>query len=106
MSGAIALRAAALWFRGDPFEMPPEEALGHDSDAVLAIRNGRIAAFGPAAALLPELGPEVEVRSFPGATMVPGFIDCHVHFAQLGAPCTAAGQRAGPVGRPCGPAWP
>jgi guanine deaminase len=84
MSGAIALRAAALWFRGDPFEVPPEEALGHDSDALLVMRDGRIAAFGPAAALLPDLGPEVEVRSFPGATMVPGFIDCHVHFAQLG----------------------
>jgi guanine deaminase len=26
----------------------------------------------------------VTVRRFPGATLVPGFIDCHVHFAQLG----------------------
>ena len=84
MSGAIALRAAALWFRGDPFELPPDEALGHDGDALLVMRDGRIAQFGPAAALMPGLGSGVEVQSFPGATMLPGFIDCHVHFAQLG----------------------
>lgn len=84
MSSATALRAAALWFRGDPFELPPDQALGHDSDALLVMRDGRIEAFGPAAALLPGLDPAVTVRRFPGATLVPGFIDCHVHFAQLG----------------------
>ena len=84
MSGATALRAAALWFRGDPFELPPDQALGHDSDALLVMRDGRIEAFGPAAALLPGLDPAVRVQCFPGATLLPGFIDCHVHFAQLG----------------------
>ncbi len=84
MSAATALRAAALWFRGDPFELPPDQALGHDGDALLVMRDGRIEAFGPAAALLPGLDPAVTVRRFPGATLLPGFIDCHVHFAQLG----------------------
>lgn len=84
MSAATALRAAALWFRGDPFELPPEQALGHDSDALLVMRDGRIEAFGPAAALLPALDPGVAVHHYPGATLLPGFVDCHVHFAQLG----------------------
>jgi hypothetical protein len=68
----------------DPFVVPPAEAVVHHTDALLLIREGRIAGFGPADRLLRELPPGTPVDRFPGGLMVPGFIDCHVHFAQLG----------------------
>lgn len=80
----VALRGAALSFRADPFAEPSGEAMVHDSDAIVLMEGERIAAFGPAAAIAPRLPPNVPVHHFPTGTMVPGFIDCHVHFAQLG----------------------
>lgn len=85
MSGAfVALRGAALSFRADPFAEPAEEALVHEGDAILLMEGHRIAAFGPAAAIAPRLPRDLPVHHFRGGTLVPGFIDCHVHFAQLG----------------------
>jgi len=84
VSGLLALRGAGLGFVADPFVVPPAEAVVHHTDALLLIREGRIAGFGPADRLLRELPPGTPVDRFPGGLMVPGFIDCHVHFAQLG----------------------
>ena len=44
-------------------------------DASVVIRDGRIADVGPSSTITSE-GPEVEVA---GATLIPGFIDAHVH---------------------------
>lgn len=79
-----ALRGPALSFRGDPFVDPPSEALVHDADAILLMEEGRIAAFGPAEALIRRLPPGVPMETFTRGMMMPGFIDSHVHFAQLG----------------------
>lgn len=54
----------------------------HD-DGLLLVENGRIVELGDAAQLLPQLGDSVAVSEFPGQIIVPGFIDCHVHFPQL-----------------------
>jgi imidazolonepropionase-like amidohydrolase len=46
-------------------------------DAVVVVENGRIVEVGPAASLrVPEGAP---VRSLPSATLLPGFVDAHVH---------------------------
>ena len=39
MNRALALRGPALWFKADPFTVPPEDALGYDSDAMLVQRT-------------------------------------------------------------------
>ena len=44
-------------------------------DASVVIREGRIADAGPSSTITAE-GPEIEVA---GATLIPGFIDAHVH---------------------------
>jgi guanine deaminase len=82
-AGLSALRGAAISFVGDPFLVPTAEALRHETDALVVIRDGRIAAFGPAADLLPTLPPGVPVTRYDNALLLPGFIDAHVHFAQL-----------------------
>jgi len=79
----IAIRGAALTFTGDPFAMPPGEALRHVADALVVIRGGTIVAFGEAAVLLPTLPPGAPVTRYADAIIVPGFVDAHVHYPQL-----------------------
>ena len=84
MSGPItAIRGAAVAWRGDPYVVPPAEALRFERDAVIAWRDGRIEAFGAAAEILPRLPPATPVTHFERALIVPGFVDCHVHYPQL-----------------------
>ncbi len=52
--------------------------LGSDADA-LAIAGGRIAAVGRAAEVRVLAGPATRVVELAGQTVVPGFIDAHVH---------------------------
>ncbi len=80
---AIALRAAAISFVDDPFAVPGEAALRYESDALVVIRDGRIAAFGAASELLDDLDPGIPVTRYENALMMPGFIDAHVHYPQL-----------------------
>ena len=83
-SATIAWRAPALSFHADPFLVPPAEAVTYESDALLVVRAGRIEAFGPAATVAATLPPDVEVERFPRGLLLPGFVDCHVHYPQLG----------------------
>lgn len=79
---SFALRGPAAFLRDDPFVVAPEQALGWESDARLVVRHGRIEAFGPAGHTpLPAGVPETLLGHH---LMVPGFIDCHVHYPQLG----------------------
>lgn len=77
------LRGAAVSFRDNPFRVPPAEAVQFESDAALVIRSGRIADFGPAQDVFRRNADVVLVDSFPTGLLVPGFIDCHVHYPQL-----------------------
>ena len=55
----------------------------HERDAVVAFADGRITHFGPAAAVLPELPPGTHIEEYgPDSLVLPGFIDCHVHYPQ------------------------
>jgi len=81
-SNSHALRGAALTFVADPFEAGAA-ALRHESDAVIAMANGRITAFGAASQVLPTLAPDLPVRALGADRLIlPGFIDCHVHYPQ------------------------
>ena len=84
-AATIALRGPLLTFRGDPFLSGLESTLDYDSDAIVAMRGGRITYAGPAAAVARTLPASVQVeRNGTGTLMLAGFIDCHVHYAQAG----------------------
>ncbi len=85
MPETLALRSSALTFADNPFLAPGESAVRYESDALLVMRGGRIVALGPAAALLPGLPPDVPVTRYERCVLLPGFIDAHVHYAQLPA---------------------
>ena len=58
-------------------------------DAALLIDGGRVAYAGPAAGL-PDGADRIEVLDFPGATLLPGLVDAHVHLVASGGPDLAA----------------
>lgn len=79
-----AFRATIVHCRADPGEGSPGDAVEHLPDGLLVVEDGRVSALGPADDLLPTLGPAVEVTDYTGRLLTPGFIDCHVHYPQLG----------------------
>lgn len=50
----------------------------------LAVEGGRIAALGGRAELEPLVGPKTRILDLAGKTVLPGFIDTHVHLLQTG----------------------
>jgi imidazolonepropionase-like amidohydrolase len=58
-------------------------------DAALLLSDGRIAYAGPAAGL-PEGTADLPTQDFPGATLLPGLVDAHVHLVASGGPDLAA----------------
>ena len=64
-------------FGSDTFE------LEHFDDGLLIVEDGVVVEAGDAANLLAQLGDAVSVKDYSGKIIVPGFIDCHVHYPQL-----------------------
>jgi guanine deaminase len=70
-----------LTFRGDPFASP--DAVAYEADAVVAMAGGRITDAGPADAVLARLPSGTPVTRYERALLSAGFVDTHVHYAQL-----------------------
>ena len=78
-----AFRASVLHCLADPGEASDSAALQFFDDGLLIIENGLVVEAGDAATLLPQIKNNIAITEFPGKIIVPGFIDCHVHFPQL-----------------------
>jgi len=76
----VVLRAPRLL---DGTGAPPVDA------AALLLEAGRIAYAGPAAGL-PDGAARARALDFPGATLLPGLVDAHVHLVASGGPDLAA----------------
>lgn len=83
MSAPFAIRGQTLAFTADPFAVAPEAAIAFDSDGVVIVENGRIAATGPAHEVLPR-HPGIKLDAFPGQIVMAGFVDAHIHYPQTG----------------------
>jgi guanine deaminase len=81
-SASGAIRGPALTFTGDVFS--DAAAMHFESDALIAFRGGRITHFGAAATVRALLPPDTHIEEYGrGHLILPGFIDCHVHYPQL-----------------------
>src|SRR5262245_39974765 len=74
---------------GKPVEMIVEDAefvtMAPASRAEsMLVRDGRITAVGPAAAVRAAAGPGAAVVRLDGATVIPGLIDAHCHVMNVG----------------------
>jgi guanine deaminase len=67
----------------DPGEHDDPGASEFFEDGLLLVDDGRIAGIGDAKTLLEDLAAEIPVEDFTGKLIMPGLIDCHVHYPQL-----------------------
>ena len=75
-------RGRILSFVADPGEGTNADSYRYFPDGALLIDNGRIAAVGPADAVLATLPADIPLVAHGGNLLLPGFIDNHIHYAQ------------------------
>lgn len=78
-----AFRSSILHCLSDPGEGSLQSAYEYFEDGLLIVEDGIVAEAGHAENLLAGLGEDVLLTALPDKLIVPGFIDCHVHFPQL-----------------------
>ena len=81
-NGTLAIRGQLLSYRADPFQNPIDDCVMYEADGLVIIEDGRIAAVGPASEILSKVPDGIEVAAYDNALILPGFIDCHVHYPQ------------------------
>ena len=75
-------RAEILHFLDDPAIADEKESYQYWPDGVLVVKNGYVETVGSAQELLPNLPAEIEVVHYKDSLIIPGFVDCHVHYPQ------------------------
>ncbi|MGV5393835.1 guanine deaminase [Pseudomonas aeruginosa] len=78
-----AHRGRILHFLGDPAKLG-DKAWEYFEDGLLWIEHGHVRALDHAAYLLPQLPADLPLEEHPQRLLLPGFVDCHVHYPQLG----------------------
>lgn len=78
-----AFRASILHCLSDPGEVSDPSAYEYFDDGLMIVKDGVVEEAGPAELLLRGLSEDVLLTELPGKLIVPGFVDCHVHFPQL-----------------------
>ena len=82
-SGTTAIRGPAQTYTGDPFLEGLDATMRYESDAIIAMQDGKITHFGPAREVRDALPPGTTVQILGKDTLtMAGFIDCHVHYPQ------------------------
>jgi guanine deaminase len=78
-----AVRGPALTWTGDPFREGLEGTQVYEPDAIVAMADGVVTHFGPARRVRRTLPPDTSIDVYgPGHLILPGFVDCHVHYPQ------------------------
>lgn len=77
-----AIRASVFHCISDPGESDEASASEYFSDGMLVIDDGYVVELGTASTLSTQLG-DTPVEDLSGKLIIPGLIDCHVHFPQL-----------------------
>ena len=76
-------RGSILHCLGDPGEAADPDAWEYFDDGLLVVSDGFVQAAGDASTLSKTLPGDTAVTDYRGKLIVPGFIDCHVHYPQL-----------------------
>lgn len=86
MATTTAFRASILHCLADPggaTDHNKTSAVEYIDDGLLIVEKGRIQEIGEANALLPGLSGNAEIVDHRDKLIIPGMIDCHVHFPQI-----------------------
>ena len=78
-----AFRASLFHFRNNAKSgiLPPCEYI---EDGLLLVENGRIREIGTFREIGKNLNPGIRLTDYSGRIIMPGFVDCHVHYVQTG----------------------
>ena len=76
------IRGPVLTLTDNPFVQPVDECVSYVEDAAIVMAEGVITDYGPAAEVLSTLEAPVQVDHYRDSLIIPGFIDCHVHYPQ------------------------
>ena len=79
----LALRGAIYSLVNDPFLQAEADCVAYESDGLILLQDGAISAIGSFAELRDKLPAEIELRRYPNSILMPGFIDAHIHYAQV-----------------------
>ena len=82
------VRGEILSFIKDPFLYEERECVEHYEDGLIVIKAGRIEAVGDYARLVKNY-PDIEIEEYKNSVIMPGFVDCHLHYVQspmIGSP--------------------
>ncbi|MCZ7563599.1 MAG: guanine deaminase [Burkholderiales bacterium] len=78
-----AFRGEVLHFLRDPGDAAePAGGFEYFADGVLVVRDGLVAEVGPALDVLARLPARTPVVDRSGKLLLPGFVDCHIHYPQ------------------------
>jgi guanine deaminase len=83
MTGRKAFRASILHCVADPGEHGELSAIEYFDDGILLTRDGLVEKAAHADSLLSTLSSDVEIVDARDMLIVPGLIDCHVHYPQI-----------------------
>lgn len=86
MLNVSAFRASILHCLGDPAGATEHEktsAVEYIEDGLLIVEKGLVQEIGEAETLLPGLSGTVQLVDYRDKLIIPGMIDCHVHFPQI-----------------------
>jgi guanine deaminase len=75
------LRGRVLRFLAEPAGIDDAASYAYDEDGAILVRDGRVAAVGPAAEVM-AAAPAAEVIDHRPHLLMPGFIDTHIHMPQ------------------------
>ncbi|MBT8084491.1 MAG: guanine deaminase [Woeseia sp.] len=75
-----AYRATILFCLREPHCVADLE---YFEDGILVVEDGVVVEVGPAADVLARLSADVPINDYRGRLLLPGLIDCHVHYPQI-----------------------
>lgn len=78
---SLYVRGQVLHFLSDPHQSP--NSYEYFADGLLVVQDGKISSVGDYKKLQPSLPQDAKLTYYPNGLIIPGFIDTHIHYAQL-----------------------
>lgn len=78
----VAHRGRIVHCLREPADVTDNTSVEYFADGLMVIENGHISTLAPAESLLPTLSSDVEITEHGDGLIIPGMIDCHVHYPQ------------------------
>jgi len=83
LPGFTGYRGPVLHFIGDPVTKEPEKNYEYLEDGLLVVSGGKVVACQDAVEAIKEFGNDLELVDCSDKLIMPGFVDCHVHYPQI-----------------------